>query len=92
MKDLDHTKVKSSMKKRRREAGPTEVQKRQKTPVAQKYVVDESDGELNLEESPGVTLEEAHLDDMGPVDDDSRDTVEGYHPRRSPAMKPYTSP
>ena len=55
-------------------------------------MVDESDGELNLEDSPGVTLEEAHLDDMGPVDDDSRDTVEGYHPRWSPATKAYALP
>ena len=79
------------MKKKRRESEPIEVQKRQRTPVTRKYVVDELDGELNLEDSPGMTLEEAHLGDMEPVDEDSRDTVEGYHSPQSPAMKPYPS-
>ena len=90
-KDADHTKAKST-KKRERETEPIKVQKRRKMPVTHKYVVDESDGELNLEDSPGVTLEEVHHKDMEPVDHDSRETVEGCPPRRSLPKSPYPSP
>ena len=37
-------------------------------------------------------LEEAHPEDMEPVDDNSRDTVEGSLPRQSPSKTPYPSP
>ena len=77
-----------STKKRGRETEPTKVQKRRKTTVAQKYVVDESDEGLNLKDSPGMTLEEAHPEDIEPVDDDSRDSVEGCTPRRGPPKTP----
>ena len=47
----------------------------------------------NSDQSPSVTLEEAHPEDIRPVDDDSRDTVDAFQPQRSPAAtKPYASP